>query len=63
MTRLLWIGKEHTIASFQEFFNFLGSELTAKIEFVCSDMWQPYLRLIRKNCPQALNILDRFQSP
>jgi transposase len=23
-------------------------------------MWQPYLRLIRKNCPQALNILDRF---
>jgi transposase len=60
MTRLLWIGKERTIASFQEFFNFLGSELTAKIEFVCSDMWQPYLRLIRKNCPQALNILDRF---
>ena len=23
-------------------------------------MWQPYLRLIKKNCPQALNILDRF---
>jgi transposase len=23
-------------------------------------MWQPYLRLIRNNCPQALNILDRF---
>jgi len=60
MIRLLWIGKERTIASFQGFFNFLGSELTAKIEFVCSDMWQPYLRLIRKNCPQALNILDRF---
>ena len=60
MTRLLWIGKERTIASFQTFFAFLGPELTAKIEFVCSDMWQPYLRLIRKNCPQALNILDRF---
>jgi transposase len=60
MTRLLWIGKERTIASFQTFFAFLGPELTAKIEFVCSDMWQHYLRLIRKNCPQALNILDRF---
>ena len=23
-------------------------------------MWQPYLRLIKKNCPQARNILDRF---
>jgi transposase len=59
-TRLLWVGKERTTDSFQKFFTFLGKELTAKIEFVCSDMWQPYLRLIKKNCPQALNILDRF---
>src|SRR5450631_2943204 len=59
-TRLLWVGKERTTESFQKFFTFLGKELTAKIEFVCSDMWQPYLRLIQKNCPQALNILDRF---
>jgi transposase len=59
-TRLLWVGKERTTESFQKFFEFLGKELAAKIQFVCSDMWQPYLRLIRKNCPQALNILDRF---
>jgi transposase len=23
-------------------------------------VWQPYLRLIRNKCPQALNALDRF---
>ena len=23
-------------------------------------MWEPYLKLIRKNCSQALHILDRF---
>ena len=28
--------------------------------FVCSDMWKPYLKLIRKHCSEALHILDRF---
>jgi transposase len=26
----------------------------------CSDMWEPYLKLIRQNCSEALHILDRF---
>jgi len=60
VTRLLWIGKERTIQSFQGFFTLIGAELAAKIEFVCSDMWQPYLDVIREKCSQALNILDRF---
>ncbi len=60
MTRLLWVGKERTIESFQGFFTLIGPDLASKIEFVCSDMWQPYLRVIREKCSQALNILDRF---
>jgi transposase len=59
-TRLLWIGKERTIASFEKFFDMIGKERADKIEFVCSDMWQPYLRVIRERCVNALNILDRF---
>src|ERR1700732_3173176 len=27
---------------------------------VCSDMWEPYLKLIRENCSEDLHILDRF---
>jgi hypothetical protein len=38
----------------------IGDELASKIVFVCSDMWQPYLRVIREKCSQALHILDRF---
>jgi transposase len=38
----------------------IGKELAAQIEFVCSDMWKPYLRVIREKCSQALHILDRF---
>jgi transposase len=59
-TRLLWIGKERTIESFQSFFTLIGEPLAAQIQFVCSDMWKPYLDVIRKNCSQALHILDRF---
>lgn len=59
-TRLLWIGKERTVATFNQFFDMIGTELTEGIEFVCSDMWRPYLRVIRERCTNALNILDRF---
>ena len=58
--RLLWVGKERTQESFEKFFTMIGKELAEKIEFVCSDMWKPYLKLIEKHCTNALNILDRF---
>jgi len=58
--RLLWVGKERTKESFEQFFTLIGEELAQKIEFVCSDMWKPYLDLVAKHCTQALNILDRF---
>ena len=58
--RLLWIGKERTTESFRQFFTLIGTELSQKIEFVCSDMWKPYLELIKQHCTNALNILDRF---
>jgi transposase len=60
LTRLLWIGKERTTESFQGFFTLIGDELASRIMFVCSDMWQPYLKVIRDKCSQALHILDRF---
>jgi transposase len=60
VTRLLWIGRERTIESFQGFFTVIGDEIASKIVFVCSDMWEPYLKVIRERCSEALHILDRF---
>jgi transposase len=60
ITRLLWVGKERTIESFLGFFTAIGEEVTSKIVFVCSDMWEPYLKVIREKCSEALHILDRF---
>jgi transposase len=59
-TRLLWIGRERTVESFEQFFTLIGEALAGQIEFVCSDMWQPYLKVIRERCSQAIHILDRF---
>jgi transposase len=60
LTRLLWVGRERTIESFQGFFTLIGKKLASQIQFVCSDMWRPYLHVVREKCSQALHILDRF---
>jgi transposase len=60
MSRLLWVGKERTIQSFQGFFTAMGDEVVSGIAFVCSDMWAPYLKVIREKCSEVLHILDRF---
>ena len=60
VTRLLWVGRERTIESFRGFFTVIGDELASKIVFVCSDMWEPYLTVVREKCSEALHILDRF---
>jgi transposase len=59
-TRLLWIGKERTEATFQTFFNQLGEDAVSRIQYVCSDMWKPYLKVIKQRANHALHILDRF---
>ncbi len=58
--RLLWVGQDRTAKSFLRFFRMMGKQRTAAIQFVCSDMWQPYLKVIRKKVPHAIHILDRF---
>jgi transposase len=63
VTRLLWVGKERTIESFQGFFTVIGEEIASKIVFVCSDMWEPYLKVngeepvMRRNRPGRLYLL------
>ncbi len=58
--RLLWVGQNRTTKTLLRFFKMLGRERTAALEFVCSDMWQPYLKVIAKKAGQAIHILDRF---
>lgn len=58
--RLLWCGRDRTAKTLLTFFRFLGKERSKLIRYICTDMWQPYLKVISKKVPWALNILDRF---
>jgi len=57
--RLLWVGeerKEKTIRSFFDWFDAHSKDL----KYVCSDMWQPYLKVIAEKASHAIHVLDRF---
>jgi transposase len=58
--RLLWIGQHRRAKTLLHFFRWFGTERTAALHFVCSDMWKPYLQVIAKKAGHALHILDRF---
>jgi len=59
-TRLLWIGKKRTEATFNAFFDVLGEPAISRLKYVCSDMWKPYLKVIKNRAGHTLHILDRF---
>jgi transposase len=58
--RLLWIGEKRKVKTLLRFFHEFGKDRSARLKFVCTDMWKPYLKVIKKKASQALNVLDRF---
>lgn len=60
MRRLLFVGRDRTAKTLLRIFRTFGKERCARLEFVCSDMWRAYLKVITKKAPQALHVLDRF---
>jgi transposase len=58
--RLLWIGEHRKAKTLLRFFRWFGKKRTAGLRYVCSDMWQAYLKVVAKKASQAIHILDRF---
>ncbi|HET7712183.1 MAG TPA: ISL3 family transposase [Thermoanaerobaculia bacterium] len=58
--RLLWVGRDRREETMHAFFDWLGPDRSEQIQFVCSDMWPAYLKVIRLRATKALQILDRF---
>lgn len=58
--RLLFVAEKRTVKSLLRFFRMLGPIRYSNIQYVCSDMWKPYLKVIAKKLPDAIHILDRF---
>lgn len=58
--RLLWVGEDRKAKTLLRFFRSFGSERSAQLRFICSDMWQPYLKVIARKASGAIHVLDRF---
>ena len=58
--RLLWVGIRRTERTLRRGLKTLGTEVMAGIQVVVSDLWRPYLAVVRKHLSQAVQILDRF---
>lgn len=60
MRRLIWIGEERRKKTLEAFFDWFGQEQINQLQYICTDMWRPYLDTIKARAPATLNILDRF---
>lgn len=58
--RLLWVGEARRVKTLLGFFRWFGTERSAELRFICSDMWRPYLMVIAKKAAGAIHVLDRF---
>ncbi len=58
--RLLWVGEHRKVKTLLRYFRWFGKERSAALQFICSDMWKPYLKVVAKKAHQAIHVLDRF---
>jgi transposase len=57
---VLYVGRDRREESLKPFFEALGPEKCRIIEAVAMDMWKPYLKAVKENCPQAAIVFDPF---
>ena len=60
LRRLIYIGKNRKAKTLLRFFYRFGKERCKKIKVVCSDLWKPYLKIVKRKLPDSVHILDRF---
>jgi transposase len=58
--RLLWVGVDRKKETLEAFFDSFGKCAAARLRFVCSDMWKPYLDVVKERAAQAIHVLDRY---
>jgi len=59
--RPIWLGgTDRSQESFEAFFAWLGEEKTKQIRLGVMDMWKPYLAALKKFCPDADVVFDKF---
>ncbi len=61
--RLISVTRNRTDESMKEFVGDMRArkpDFTDGVEVLCTDMWEPYRKIVRREFPNAANVLDRF---
>lgn len=58
--RVLWMGEGRKIETLDEFFSEMPEETRENIQAVAMDMWQSYISAVKKWCPKADIVFDKF---
>jgi transposase len=58
--RLLWVGLDRKKETLEAFFDSFGALFATRLRFICSDMWRPYLDVVKERAAQAIHVLDRY---
>ena len=58
--RVIWLGKDRKAKTLDKFFSNMPKEKLQKIEAVAMDMWDPYIKAVRKHNPQARIVFDKY---
>ncbi|MCK5158716.1 MAG: ISL3 family transposase [Candidatus Heimdallarchaeota archaeon] len=58
--RLLFVGKDRKVKTLLRFFYRFGKQRTQQLQVICSDLWKPYLKVIKRKAKDVVHILDRF---
>jgi transposase len=58
--RVLWVGEGRKYETMQTFFDSLTEEQKTAIEAIAMDMWDPYIKAVKKACPHTAIVFDQF---
>ncbi len=54
---VVYVGKERKARTLSRFFNQLTTKQRKSIQAIVMDMWDPYIKAVKKNCPQPRSSL------
>jgi transposase len=58
--RVVFVGKDRRAKSLEKFFNILSPSQRKNIEAVVIDMWDPFIKAVKKNCLRLKSSLIYF---
>ena len=59
--RAIWFGgTDRSVDSMAQFYDWLGSRKSAKVELAVMDMWKPFRTVANQRAPQAAILFDKF---